>query len=462
MSSTTSETRVASHEIEDRDSAIALAERALEHTTGEQTEIVLLRQRLALTRVGRSVISQSVEDEGGRLWVRARNGRGMGYASTQDLSDAGVAAAVARARELAPLNRSEPLDLPSVGDYAQLTTSFATTTSADAARRAALMRDAIENADGVELAGNLRVAVQDLMVANSAGLRAHAPLSYAALMLVARAHDGATGHATSVSRDLATIDPAAAAAAAAATATAGRRAVRLPPGSYRVLLDPSAVATLLSTLGYVGLNVFSAASSGSFMHVHAGERVASDAITLIDDPLDAQALPLAFDAEGTPRRPLTLIDRGIASGIAHDLASAAGTDGATTGHALPVGMKGPAPIALAIQPGDAPRDELVRQLDRGLVVKRLHTFVSLRGGPDGELSGTTRDGVFVVENGEVVGSAQNVRWTISTTALLREVEAVSREREVGFMDLPEHFMHTSHVPSLLTGGFVVHGSQPRE
>jgi predicted Zn-dependent protease len=104
----------------------------------------------------------------------------------------------------------------------------------------------------------------------------------------------------------------------------------------------------------------------------------------------------------------------------------------------------------------------VRSLDRGLVIRRIHPFVSLRGGPRIEISGTTRDGVFVVQNGEIVGAAANVRWSCSAVDLLRSVEAASLERSVEFMDLPELFPSTNDVPSLLCGRLRVHGSQPRE
>jgi predicted Zn-dependent protease len=222
---------------------------------------------------------------------------------------------------------------------------------------------------------------------------------------------------------------------------------------------------LLLNLGIIGLNSFSAAGAErgtSFVAKERGRTVASDAITLVDDGAAPRGLPVPFDLEGVRKSPLTIIDAGRAADVAHDLETAARAGTESTGHAMLPGAKGPTPTALRLESGSASRDELTRSLRNGLVIRRIHPFVSLRGGPQAEVSGTTRDGVFIVENGEIVGAAANVRWSCSAVDLLRSVEAVSRERSVEFMDLPEFFPSTNDVPSMLCGRLRVHGNQPRE
>jgi len=185
-------------------------------------------------------------------------------------------------------------------------------------------------------------------------------------------------------------------------------------------------------------------------------------VTLVDDGQAERGLPVGFDLEGCPKQHLAIIDGGVAASVAHDLETAARAGVESTGHAMLPGAKGPTPTALRIESGSETRDDLIADLGRGLVIRRIHPFVSLRGGPGAEVSGTSRDGVFVVENGEITGVAANVRWSCSAVDLLRSVEAASSERSVEFMDLPEFFPSTNDVPSLLCGRLRVHGAQPRE
>lgn len=431
----------------------------------DAAELVLVRQRLALTRFARGRIHQNVEDEGARLTARvwASGRRGVRIADGSGALD--VAEHLAAAGAADALAGGVPIGLPAHAPAHDLATWADATAEADAAVRAATAAAAIDRGGGLELSGHLRVAVQDLTIANSAGLRSHLPLTFAAFVVSAVADGGVTGAASRIARDLSQLDVLGAVDEAVAVARAARRPVPVPNGDYRVLLDPAAVSMLLLNLGIIGLECFSAGgiSKGSgFVAANAGSQVAAPAVTLVDDGASPRGLPVPWDAEGTPKQLLRIVDAGVAAGVAHDLTSAARAGVETTGHANLLGAKSPMPTALRIESGTEPRDALVRSLDRGLVIRRIHPFVSLRGGPQAEISGTSRDGVFVVENGEIVGAAANVRWSCSAVDLLRSVEAASLERSVEFMDLPELFPSTNDVPSLLCGRLRIHGSQPRE
>jgi PmbA protein len=386
----------------------------------ETVELVLVRQQLGLTRFARGRIHQSVEDETVRLVARVWGSQGRGIASSETSSLERISEVIESARDRAVGSTTAPA-LPGEASYPQVQTWFDSTASAGPERRAAIAHEALERAAEHELAGHVRVGIQDVTVVNSAGLQVR-------------------------------------------TARSSVRPRPVAPGDYRVLLDPPAVSMILLNLGIIGLNSFSAigeAHGSSFIAGNFGDAVASPVITLVDDGASGRGLGMPFDFEGTPKRPLTIIDRGIATAVAHDLSSAS-VAGATTGHALLGTEKTPTPTALRIEGGDLARSELVRGLGSGLVIRRIHPFVSLRGGPRAEISGTSRDGVFIVENGEIVGAASNVRWSCSAIDLLTSVEGASRERSVEFMDLPELFPSTNDVPSLLCGRLRVHGSQPRE
>jgi PmbA protein len=444
---------------------LELLDAALSGAAGAAAELVLVRQRLSVARFARGRIHQHVEEDSGRLAARVWAGGGRGVRVADGAGALAAAELVAAARTASALASAEPIELPAAAEPNDVGTWSEATAGVDAEERAARVAQAIGRAGGRELAGHLRVAVQDVTIANTRGLRAYAPLTFASFVVSAVGERGVTGSASRIARDLDALDLDGAVEEAVAVAGAAERPLHVRPGDYRVLLDPAAVSMLLLNLGIIGLDSFGAggaAKGTSFVAANVGGRVASAAVTLVDDGQAPRGLPVPFDLEGTPKRPLTLIERGVAVAVAHDLTSAARAGVGSTGHALLSGAKGPLPTALRIESGDQPREALVRSLGRGLVIRRIHPFVSLRGGPAAELSGTSRDGVFVVEGGEVVGAATNVRWSCAAVDLLRSVETASQERSVEFMDLPELFPTTNDVPSLLCGRLRVHGSQPRE
>lgn len=430
---------------------------------GPQVELSAVWQRLELSRFSGGRIHQNVVDVAAKVWARAWDGGGAAYAITSKLDRASLESVVAEAVASADSLPGTRVALPSsatTGDDPY----FASTAEFGPERRTALVAsigEAVPEAIGTH--GNIRVAAQTHAVVNNSGLRTGYRSTYAAMNLVTQAEGRATGYGGAIGRDVDQLDFLAAARSSADICEMAQRPVVVPPGDYEVLLDPPAVSMLLVSLGYVGLNSFGAASATAPGAWFApGAAVGSSALTMVDDPLDRAALFSPIDAEGSSRQRLTLIDQGNVAGAAHDLTTAAANGTATTGHAMPPGDKGPSPHSLAIEPGTTSRADLVAGMKRGLIVTRIHPFVSLRGGGRGELSGTTRDGVFLVENGQIVAPVANVRWSNSMSDVFRGVEAVSTERSVEFMDLPEFSPHTAHVPSLYSTRFTVQTSQPRE
>lgn len=430
---------------------------------GPQVEISGVSQQLDLTRFSGGRIHQNVVDDASRVWVRAWTSGGSGYSVTSDLRDdslrATIADAVERSAQVSGGKIDPPVSLASGTDaYFESTANFDSTARAD-------LVGEVHEATGEEAVahGNLRIARQSHAVVNNSGLSAGYRSTYAAMNLVTQSMGRATGYAGAIGRDIDQLDLVGVARRAADISLRGRKPVVVEPGRYEVLLDPPAVSMLLVSLGYVGLNVFGAAAARSSEAWHRlGRVVGSDLLSLTDDPLDSAALFSPFDAEGTRRSRLPLIDKGLVVGVAHDLTSADADGTVTTGHAMPPGDKGPSPHSLTIPAGTTSRADIISGIERGLIVNRIHPFVSLRGGPRGELSGTSRDGVFLVENGEIVAPVANVRWSNAMDDLLKSVEATSTERSVEFMDLPEFSPHTAHVPSVYSTHFTVHGSQPRE
>jgi len=164
-----------------------------------------------------------------------------------------------------------------------------------------------------------------------------------------------------------------------------------------------------------------------FMRGKLGERIVDERISIWDDGGDARGLPTAFDYEGVPKQRVALIDRGVASGVVYDSLTAARDGQRSTGHALPApNTFGPFPLHLAMATGDTPKEELARGVQRGLWVTRFH-YVNVLQSDRAILTGMTRDGTFLIEQGELTRPVKNLRFTQSITEAWSELGAISCE-----------------------------------
>jgi PmbA protein len=119
----------------------------------------------------------------------------------------------------------------------------------------------------------------------------------------------------------------------------------------------------------------------------------------------------------------------------YDAQTAARDGVASTGHGLPApNPYGPFPLNMVMDAGDASREELLGGLDRGLLVTRFH-YTNPVHPKLAIVTGMTRDGTFLVENGRIVGPVKNLRYTQSYLDALRGAVAVGRERRTlkGFL-----------------------------
>ena len=222
--------------------------------------------------------------------------------------------------------------------------------------------------------------------------------------------DTADGYAQATSMRLADLDGAACGARAAAKAASGRSPMELPPGNYEVVLEPSAVASALVYPAYMGFNGKAHADGTSF--VHLGEQQWDAAVDIWDDTTDPRALGVGFDAEGTPKRRLDLVQGGVSSGLTHDRRSARLAGVEPTGHSVGSEAFGGYATSLFLGGGGAAPDQLVGQVERGLLVTDLW-YNRILDPKTQVVTGLTRNGLFLVEEGQIVGPVQNLRYTQS-------------------------------------------------
>ncbi len=223
------------------------------------------------------------------------------------------------------------------------------------------------------------------------------------------------------------------------------------PGEYDVVLLPYAVADILDWFAYLGFGAQAYQENRSFMSGRLGQRVLGENVTIVDDPLGG--VPSPFDYEGVGKAPLTLVEDGVARAICYDSYYAAKDGRASTGHALPAGSTfGPFATSLALAPGASSVDEMIASTERGVLVTRfwytrtVHPLTVV-------MTGMTRDGTWLIENGKIAAPIRNLRFTQSYVDAMNRVRLIGREQK-----LQPAMGGYSRVPALKIGGWSFTGA----
>ena len=185
-----------------------------------------------------------------------------------------------------------------------------------------------------------------------------------------------------------------------------------------------------------------------------GQRIVDCQVSVWDDGLDPSGIPLPFDAEGLPRQPVDLIKEGVACGVVYDSFYAGREAKASTGHAVPApNPTGPIPLNVFIGPGQASIEEMIASTERGIYVTRFHYTRPVEP-VQLVITGMTRDGTFLIENGEIAYPIKNLRFTQSYLEALNHVELVGNApRLLQAMGVARHC-----VPALKLGSFAFTGA----
>jgi predicted Zn-dependent protease len=433
-----------------------IAEAGLGAAGGQaRAEVTVIHQWGGLTRFASSSIHQSTwgEDTGVRVRV-VRDGR-TGVAGSNDLSPAGAVAAARSAAEMAEVSTPDPL-FPGLAPAAPVPDVAGRFDAATAAttpeERAAAVRTLAEQCpDGFRAAGAYETSAAEVALLNSEGQWCYGPWTQASLTTVVSGGEGGAGFAEVFRGRAADVDAEAVGRRAADKAVRSQRPRDVDPGEYEVVLEPSATSTLLGFLAYLGFGGRALLEGRSTFSGLEGQTVGSPLVSISDDGLAPDTLGLAFDFEGTPKQRVDLIRDGVFEGAVWDRRSAreAGDGRATTGHALPPpNPEGPFPLNLFMATGEHTVDDMVAATKRGLLVTRFH-YSNVVHPRDAVITGMTRDGLWLIEDGEVRHPVKNLRFTQSILETLKATDMVGREAELA----SEFFFAASRVPALRSGVF---------
>ncbi len=439
-----------------KDKIKEITDRVLAYSGADQTEVLMFSETEHLTRFANSYIHQNVSETNAQVRVRAVVGKRTGVASTNDLRPAALEKVVNDAVTAARLQQENPdfKTLPGAAEYQQVESYVARTADFTPEERARMVKILCDKARERTLSasGAFSTTDEEFAVANSRGVFGYHPSTQAELMTVIMGDSG-SGFASRTCRDVADIDAAALANIAIEKALKSRDPIAIEPGEYTVILEEDAVGDMVGFLAYMGLSALAVQEKRSFMCDRFGERIVGENITIWDDGLDTRSAPLPFDYEGVPKQRVELIANGIAKGVVYDTYTAGREAGKhSTGHALPApNTYGPFPLNLFLQTGAATKEEMLASTKRGIWVTRFHYTNGLH--PLKTIfTGMTRDGTFLIEDGEITRPLKNLRFTQSILDALSNVEMISRDAK-----LYTDFFGAIHVPALKVRNFTFSG-----
>jgi predicted Zn-dependent protease len=415
---------------------LALCKDALREAGEAEAEVFAKVARRGFARFAIGELGQHMEIDEPLVLARVARGARVAEASSSRLELGPIVEAIRSAAEMArfvPETEGFPGFAGEDPPGEQPSRFSEATARATAEERVALLDPvlgAIRRA-GLVSAGALETTTTSLAQATTRGsARAHdgTLASFKVWALETPGAGGAAGYGGHAHRDVRALDLAGETARAIDVAQRSKDPIALEAGTYDVVMEPPAVAELLEWLGSIAFGAPDVEQGTSPMAGRFGERITGERITIVEDPLDASDLGLSapFDREGTWRRRVPLVERGVARAVLYDRTYAARVGKTSTGSALPENVGA---CSLHLSAGDAASvEELVTGMDRGLYVCRLHYVNGLLEPRRAVMTGLTRDGCFLVEKGKISRAVGNMRFTESFLEALARSDGMTQAR----------------------------------
>lgn len=414
----------------------SIIQRALKLSTAPETEVHIGGGRFSLTRFANNEIHQNVEERNLEISVRVvLKDKRTARATTNRQDDAGLKKVVEQAIAAAKISKPAKV-LPMLeGGKEQISHHVDEKTEAFGAMdRAKAVVDIIAACKkaGLTAAGQLTTKRGSIgnygdmgtyAIGNSKGLfRFHDQTGTDFSLTVM--DDNSSGWSSSFGGAISDLDLPALTERAIEKAKASRNPQPVKPGAWTVILEPAAVASLVWFLsgGFAGRSYHSGNSwsSGSL-----GKAVTGPKFQLLSDPYDPRNIGRPFDGEGLKTERLSLIENGILKSLTYSRLTASKQGKKATGHGprLPSSWTG-GPANLIVGGGKSSVEDMIRSTKKGILVTRFW-YNRLVEPKRVVVTGMTRDGTFLIENGKVSKGIRNLRYNQSVLDAFKNIEALS-------------------------------------
>jgi len=401
--------------------------RLAKSTVASETEVHVDEVADALTRFANNGIHQNVFEHSLTVSVRTVTGGRTARATTNRLDEDSLRGTIEASLSLA---HSEPRDarllpMPGRQRYRTVDRFVKATAALRPEERARAVRLACDLASkkGQAAAGIFSSGQSQTTVGNSRGLFATYRETHSQFSITMQ-EDPAASWAKADSADVREIHPQKLAERASKKAHLALKTLELAPGRYTVILEPAAVLDLVGFLFY-DFAATAVEDKRSCLNNRMGKQLFAKNISISDDVYHPLQKGAPFDGEGMPRQRVLLVDGGVPKNLVYSRASAKIARQRPTGHgfALP-NEYGEAPMNLVIGGGDSSVEKMVASTDRGLLVTRLW-YIREVDPYEKVMTGMTRDGLFLIENGKLTRAVRNFRFNQSLIEMLNHVERMS-------------------------------------
>jgi len=418
-----------------KDRLFSTFEKVAKSSRADETEIVFIGTNSGLTRFANSTIHQNVNESNATIYIRTVIGKKIGVSSTNSINQNDLKAAIANSFEIAKYQKDNEYfpGLPEPEDYPDIKTYFEPTAKFSPKDRARQVKKVFVRANKRKFAaaGSFATGDGEIAVFNTRGVRCYQALTIANLGIIAMS-DTSSGFATGLSRKVEDIDTVALADIAVDKAFKSKKPKPLGAGDYEVILDPAAVAALIEWVNYIGFGSKAFIDKTSFLSGNIGKKLMDDSISIYDDAMNTDAIAMPFDFEGVPKKKIYIIENGIGRSVAYDRNTGYREGVPSTGHALTADEhgEGAIPLNLFVAPGDKTRDEMIASVKKGILVTRFHYINGFIDTPRAVLTGMTRDGTFLIEDGKIRHGVRNLRFTDSMLRAFSGVKGISAKSEL--------------------------------
>ena len=419
-----------------REQALDIASALVQESQADECEVTLEHVAERFVRFAGGGPTQNADRARYELAVRVRIDRGGGLqesrASVAGRSLQDGRRALARAMELARFAPPNP-ELVELGAAVDVRESLAAPSCLGHGfgDKAAWVRAALAAASAAQLepAGLIQSSALARAIVNSRGRAVYGQTARHAFSLSVSGGGGAgTAQASGASPE--NVDHAAVIAKAVAKGVRSRDPLPIEAGEYTLVLEPLAVSALLLFCAYQGFGAREVDERSSFLCGREGQPLWPASLSIVDDPTNPLMPALGFDGEGTPRRRSVLVERGRLCGPVTDRQYAKKRGETSSGHAQPQpSSAGPMPQNMVVARGEESLEQLVAGVERGLLVSQFH-YTNAIDPKELLLTGMTRNGTFLIENGRVGRPVTNLRFTQSLIEALAGLSGVGRDVEV--------------------------------
>jgi predicted Zn-dependent protease len=413
-----------------RDEVKAITDKVINMAKADAVEVEFTGGERSATRFANSNITANIVQFDRNVNVTVHYGTRSASASTREFDDASLRTAVEDAQKRAQAARENPDAMPLIEgpqEYMAVDAALPSGVNFGPAERGQMVKASLDICEKKGVIGSGYIPKVHLATcsANSKGLFAYYQYAEASFILTCRTKDGGGSGWAGLTgiKDVGMINAAALTVVAADKALKSQKPRAIEPGRYTTILEPRANARFLSLMtglfnartaeGPVG-NYFSGKQPGT---TKVGEKLFSESFTLKSDVGNSILRQSPIGTDGMAARPVTWIEKGVLKNLSYDRAWATRQKKEPT--AVTTNQ------SLVMEGSDMTVEQMIKTTKRGLLVT-FFWYIRPVDQPTLLNTGMTRDGLFLIENGEITGPVQNFRWNMSPLVGYNNITAVGK------------------------------------